>query len=1541
MSGTHRETCSQCGGALGPLAGQGVCGRCVLSLGLDLDPTASEASRDPGRAPNPEMGQIDGNPEGEILGDCVLLEELGRGGAAVVYRAYQNRLRRYVAVKVMRATGPLSPAMRLRFQTEARAAAALEHPNIVPVYEVGEEAGTMFLVMKLVEGGSLAQCLGDASRPGSAALSPWSPERGARFMAMAARAVHSAHLRGILHRDLKPGNLLIDDSGNPWIADFGLAKFRESDGPGLTLSGTVLGTPTYMPPEQALGNRHAITAQSDIYSLGAILYEILEGRPPFQASSVPALMQQIVEEPPPRMGVRCRTDPSSAHTSGSDASSRTARRRFWFGRRRGASGSARRVPKDLETIALKCLAKEPSQRYGSALALAEDLERFVRGEAILARPVGKAEQAWRWCRRRPALAASLLSTASAVGALVVGLGLYLKAPPRENGSAAATEMPDPRFDELTVTLNRLDLERSADVARTNLAASFPYLARILRRDPSHITAGHQLYAALTYETLPRLSVPPLHHSNRVTLAVPSVDGKWIATTTADGEGFVWNSESGEKVAGPLHHDAEANEIFFSPEGDRVVTASHDRTACVWEWRRNRKIVSVHHDDAVLSVRFSPEGDRFATASLDQTARIWSARTGAMLVGPIRVDGGATGCEFSPDGKWLLVSGDGVLLLCDSRTGDVRHQIRLGGWIYSARFNSKSDAFTGASRDGTVGVWSVETGQPLFPVAKLEGIARVAEFCPDGLRLVTGGSDRMMQLWNVRTGERLIGPIPQNGDFRFAHFSPDGSRIASVGWDQTFRIWDAFTGRPMTVPVPSTEKYFESVFFPDGRRVLTAGNGRDVLVWDIGRHAARPLRLAGNGNPIVRWSPDGRKMFTVGEFEGCLVDLGPPVTVQTICYRDTAVDVAWSHDAGTVAVVGSSGLVRLFDARTGRETRCGIGGETQTTRALFKPTGHVLALANRQGDVREWNVAGPDTPESPVMEHPGGIREFHYDPTGRWLATVSDDGIARVWASGTGQARFQIPKLPHAAKTVAFSRDGAWMLTSSTDRTLRRWSLTDGSAHGQSERFGQDIENVAYDGSGSRIMVQVSGPHAYVLDGETLQHQVGPIIDPQALSDAAFHPMGRSVLFANGAGNLAVWNGTTGQSMGFTLKDDLPGIAFAFNSSGDWLGVVQPDGVTSLWEMPRVPHQFPSWVLDYAEAFAGARFDSAGNLQGIPPSRLWELEEAGRRRALQVPSEANGEVLSDMDGAWIRWFFDASRRSDVSPHLGSVPLIASIELGTTAPGATRQRVAPWSPRVYREWVDADSTNAPAVASLVRHLVGDGHSPARVFALEATIRSRRLMEMAGDKPWAWFAAAEAARFYEGDPAARAVLEQASQRFPHLPDFDVARLPGLQATQPGEAKSLRGRIVQRCLTQPVRWEFNHDGELEGWLPNATMEGAEVREGRLKLGGTWMCPSITLRTWIDGRQLGVLKVRMRHAFRGPDLAVMWTRYPSEDATFDRMVQVPTESRETEFVTYVLDLTSRKEWREHFIREIVVGHFWGNPRGDIEIDWISLEPAK
>src|SRR2546428_4951984 len=359
---TAKRFCRKCGAAIPPDSPQHSCGACLLETGL--------GPVEPEREVNVDLGS---SPMLMDFGDYELLEQIGRGGQGVVFRARQKSLNRIVALKVIGLGHWATEAHLKRFRLEAEAAASLEHPGIVPIHEVGERDASCYFSMKFVEGGQLDAVVRPEAMP---------PRRAAELIAKVARIVHYAHEHGVLHRDIKPGNILLDEKGEPHLTDFGLARLVESEST-VTRTMEVLGTPSYMAPEQAVGNNAAVSSVTDVYGLGAVLYQLLTGQPPFAGGATYETINLLLDTEP-------RQPP------------------LWDPK----------IDRDLSTICLKCLEKDPKRRYSSALALAEDLERWLKHEPIRALHTGIFARGKKWVRRNPTsalLAASLLALAAVVG----------------------------------------------------------------------------------------------------------------------------------------------------------------------------------------------------------------------------------------------------------------------------------------------------------------------------------------------------------------------------------------------------------------------------------------------------------------------------------------------------------------------------------------------------------------------------------------------------------------------------------------------------------------------------------------------------------------------------------------------------------------------------------------------------------------------------------------------------------------------------------------------------------------------------------------------------------------------------------------------------------------------------------------------------------------------------------------------------------------------------------------------------------------------
>ncbi len=1019
------------------------------------------------------------------VGDYELREEIARGGMGVVYKARQVSLNRIVALKMILAGRLASEADVRRFRAEAEAAANLQHPNIVAIHEVGEHEGQHYFSMDYVDGTSLAALVRQ---------SPLPARRAARYVQVISEAIDFAHQKGTLHRDLKPSNVLIDAHDQPRVTDFGLAK-RVQGEPGastkgepgasatggLTATGQILGTPSYMAPEQASGQKGVVGPPADVYSLGAVLYELLTGRPPFQAETpLDVLLQVLESEPvPPRL-----LNP--------------------------------RLPRDLETITLKCLQKEPRRRYPTAGALADDLGRFLRGEAIRARPVGPLGRLGRWCRRNPLVAGLLAAVALA---LLAGTAVSLYFAVRADASAQLAKDEAGRADGKAADATRAQKRTRLHlhVALTQLAQNAwrdNAIARLLQLlDEQRPGPGQDDLRGFEWYYLWRLC-----HSERRTLthkhALGSVayspDGTRLATATrhmgGPDEVKIWDARSGKEVRRLTGHGEPISCVTFSKDGRRLATASWDRTIKVWDAQTGKQLLTITTQAGraqnpaggrVQSVAFSPDGKYLASQNWDQTVKLWDARTGTAIRTVYQTPKDSHflfsigSVAFSADGKRLATGGAPGPKVWDLATGAeafplIRQKGLLNEQVSCIAFSPDGKQLAAATgtdnvAPGRVKVWDAQTGKELRTLTGHGGSISCLAYSRDSRLLATAGADRTVRIWDAQTGRELRTLKGHTGEVNSVAFNHDGALLASAGDDKTVKIWDAHRDQEaLTLGGLVTGGV---AFSPDGKRLAaTSQDPIFVRIWDSRTgHELTPLQAPRNertGNVrAVAWSPDGRRIATDSGTRVKLWDARTGKELHTLAgHRNSVWSLAFSPDSRRLASGAAGPGVRIWDVAGGRELTRFQPGNSVTLGLAFSPDGKRLATGgwSRRRANGDWEtpVCVSDAESGreffACLGHSSSVTSVAFSRDGRRLASGSQDQTVKIWDAETGAELLTLKGHTGEVTSVAFNHDGRRLASSGKDQTAKIWDTVTGHELLTLKGHAFEVRGVAFSPDGHRL-----------------------------------------------------------------------------------------------------------------------------------------------------------------------------------------------------------------------------------------------------------------------------------------------------------------------------------------------------------------------------------------------------------------------------------------------------------------------------------------
>jgi WD40 repeat protein len=1102
----------------------------------------------------------------------------------VVYKANQLGLDRIVALKMIRAG--LVSGSHARFRTEVTAVARLQHPNIVQIFEVGEAGGLPYYSLEYVAGGNLADKLAGTPQPAQAT---------AHLVELVARAVHFAHERGIIHRDLKPANILLTPEGAPKIADFGLAKLLEGETSSLASTGEwIQGTPCYMAPEQAnpRGAGRQIGPAADVYALGAILYEMVTGQPPFRSQTPLETALQVLH-----------TEPTPPRHFQPD------------------------VPRDLETICLKCLAKEPARRFASALELAEDLRRFQAGEPIKARPVSGAERVWRWSRRNPVVA-SLLATLAVV---VVSALILITWKWRAEAQAAAQA----RKEKHEADLARQEVERLSARGLVDLAVSqgdhgnIDRALLLLVKSLELVERAHDQDLERTI----RLSLTAwrsqlfrrramLPHDDWVWAVTYSPDGKWCATASKDKTARLWDTATGEPVSPPLNHKYPVWTVAFSPDGTELWTGSGDGQTGAGEVRRWQ----VPTGKSLHQWNFAAEPDgRFITK-----------------------------LSFSKDGRTILVVSAGAAHVCTLVPGkenngpaSCRVLQHPNGVITAALSPDGKTALTGGA-DGTARLWDTATGEPVGQALDhrpKDGVCQIvaAAFSPDGELVLTGTqvidvqkkrfAGGEVRLWRAKTGAPVGKPWSHPGPLKTVVFSPDGTRALTgcialtkstdpaqkkpEGFSGEAKLWDVATGDPINQPLRQSKPIWAVAFSPNGRILLTGSEGGDVQFWS----AATGLPLftfqnqLGNVNSVA-FSPDGKTALTSRTYEKASAMLWEVPSglgeVVPFVRAPGAHAFAFAPNGANLVTGGADGKVRWWDLAKKKETHFPSRHRHGVFALAFSPDGKILASGGPDANIQLWDAATGKPLPKPLGPHEGALA-MAFSPDSKTLLTGGHMSKTVLW--DVASRRPLGPPLSHSnwVRALAFYPDGTKYVVGTDHGTIQAWDTVKGKPVGAPMRHQRGVNALAFSPDGKILASGGDDDVASLWDAATSLPLRAPLQHDGPVRSVAFSRDGTILLTGTENRSARIWDVATGLRIGPLLAHPGPVLA-TFNPVRRNIATLAQDGLLRLWDVP-LPATGNSFdIKDWAQALTGKELTDSGVLQELDRPTLARLRQKVKDRA---------------------------------------------------------------------------------------------------------------------------------------------------------------------------------------------------------------------------------------------------------------------------------------------------------------------------------------
>jgi len=1017
---------------------------------------------------------------GEPEDRYVIAEEIAHGGMGVILRSLDKDIRRQVAMKVILSKEPVKPKKLERFIEEAQITGQLEHPNIVPVHELGvDNDGKIYFTMKMVQGLSLAEIFNLLEKGESKAIKKYPISTLLNIFQKICDGISFAHSKNVIHRDLKPANIMVGEFGEVLVMDWGMAKvlgredisssrmistLREETEMQLTQDGIVIGTPSYMPPEQALGKTEKIDHQSDIYSLGAIIYKMLTFKTPFSGHNIREIIKKVTSG-----------DLVAPHE-------RTPERK---------------IPAELSAICMKAMHTKKGNRYFSVKDLSRDISLYLENRQVSVKKDSFKEALVKLIKRNKQAS---ITIAAATVVLLVFAGIFYiniikerdraviaeKAALGEKQKAqyeayvariglAESKIDDNAFNQGKLILNscprqfrnwewgrlkylcHLDLltlsghkgkvSNAVFLPGTDKALSAGYDGKVIlwdlesgrvlnvlrelkglggslgvSNDGMVTAAGNTNGDIVVWDLKTGQQLKLLKgHSKIISSLNFSPKGKYLLSSSGDKSIRLWDLNSGKVIWTLRSHLKWVTEAKFSPDGTKCLSGSHDRNAILWDLKTGKVLLKLQgHNDIVTTVAFLSNGKKAVTGTHNGTIRIWNLETGDIVRTISNTKGKLFRIKISPNGKKLVTAGsDWTAKILDIETGKVLRILKgHSDSVFSAKFSSDGKKIITASGDSTAKIWNVFKDSDVIKFKEHDkGISSVG-FSPDGMMFLTASHDNSIQIWDYKTGEKLQTLSNHRGGISSAVFSPDSKVVLSGDWgnlkengykEGTAYLWDIQSGNEIARFEGHIGGVSSVAFSPDGEKIL-AGQ------WGIEQNSGYKYGVA------RLW--DSRTGEEIRVLDG---------------HSSWVSGVAFSPD-GNMAITGSGDrTVKLWDLTSGEEMRTFTGHQHWVSSVTFSPDGLYILTSGENWDksTRLWERSSGKLIRI-FTGHRFGIVSAKFSPDGKRILTGSRDHTAKIWDTETGKELISLNHHSEGIYDVAFSPDGRLIITGSLDQTAIIW-----------------------------------------------------------------------------------------------------------------------------------------------------------------------------------------------------------------------------------------------------------------------------------------------------------------------------------------------------------------------------------------------------------------------------------------------------------------------------------------------------------------------